>query len=269
MEKQNILIIDHDPRVLSTIAGFLSDEPYDVFTAENGIAGLEILRREHIHLVVADRGAEEHDGITLLKGVKAENIQTPVLIMGKVAPMELTEEIIRAGAVSVVNKPVEKNRFLAKVKTHIPSGSSWKIAFESFLEAHYNNPDLEFSDLVDHFKRSRTHLSALFKKHVGKPFRENLFFIPRMIWYAVSFWRKDEKNKRLARLYYERVVPVLNRYFDYVLIHGDPRLFQLESFFPWIENIEIPIEYTGYVSEKLESEDFDTKKTIDEQGLMF
>ena len=94
--------------------------------------------------------------------------------MGEVAPMELTEEIIRAGAVSVVNKPIEKNRFLAKVKTHIPSGSSWKIAFEAFLEAHYRNPDLKFNDLIDHFKLSRTHLSALFKKHCGKPFREKL-----------------------------------------------------------------------------------------------
>ncbi len=98
------------------------------------------------------------------------------------------------------------------------------------------------------------------------PHPETLFFVPRMIWYAVSFWRKDERNKRLARLYYERVIPVLNRYFDYVLVHGDPRLFQLESFFPWTENIEIPIEYTGYVSEKLEVPDSDTQKMIDEQG---
>ena len=97
------------------------------------------------------------------------------------------------------------------------------------------------------------------------PHPETLFFITRMIWYAVSFWRKDERNKRLARLYYERVVPVLNNFFDYVLVHGDPRLFQLESFFPWTENIEIPIEYTGYVSEKLKSRDSDTQKTIDEQ----
>ena len=113
----------------------------------------------------------------------------------------------------------------------------------------------------------------IIKKAPGKelsakkpPHPETSFFIPRMIWYAVSCWRKDEKNKRLARLYYERVVPVLNRYFDYVLIHGDPRLFQLESFFPWTENIEIPIEYTGYVSEKLESRDFHTQKMVDEQG---
>ena len=98
------------------------------------------------------------------------------------------------------------------------------------------------------------------------PHPETSFFIPKMIWYAVSFWRKDERNKRLARLYYERVVPVLNRHFDYVLVHGDPRLFQLESFFPWTENIEIPIEYTGYVSEKLESSDSDTQKTIEKQG---
>lgn len=174
MEKQKILIIDHAPRVLSDLAGFLGGDSYDVFKAENGIEGLEILRREHIHLVVADRGTEEHDGIAFLEKLKADNIQTPVLIMGKVAPMELTEEILRAGAVSVVNKPVEKNRFLAKVETHIPSGGSWKIAFESFLEAHYSNPDLKFNDLVDHFKRSRSHLSALFKKHVGKPFREKL-----------------------------------------------------------------------------------------------
>ena len=174
MEKQKILIIDYDPRVLSILAGFLSDEPYGVFTARSGIEGLEILRREHIHLVVADRGADGHNGITLLKGMKAENIQTPILIMGEVAPMELTEKIIRAGAVSVVNKPIEKNRFLAEVKTHIPSDSSWKIAFEAFLEAHYSNPDLKFNDLRDHFKLSRTHLSALFKKHCGKPFREKL-----------------------------------------------------------------------------------------------
>ena len=87
-----------------------------------------------------------------------------------------------------------------------------------------------------------------------------------MVWYLSPFWGKDEKQKRLARLYYERVVPVLNNYFDYVLIHGDPRLFQLESFFPWTEDIEIPIEYTGYVSEKLERHDSDTQKTIEEQG---
>ncbi len=174
MGRQKILIIDCDPRVLSTLAGFLSDEPYDVFTARNGIEGLEILRREHIHLVVADRGSEGQDGIILLKGMKAENIQTPVLVMGEVAPMELTEEILRSGAVSVVNKPVEKNKFLAKVETHVPSGKGWKIAFEAFLEAHYSNPDLKFNDLVDHFKLSRTHLSALFKKHCGMPFREKL-----------------------------------------------------------------------------------------------
>lgn len=74
----------------------------------------------------------------------------------------------------MVNRPVKKNRFLAKIETHIPSGEGWKIAFEAFLETHYSDPDLKFSDLVDHFQFSRTHLSALFKKHVGIPFREKL-----------------------------------------------------------------------------------------------
>lgn len=113
----------------------------------------------------------------------------------------------------------------------------------------------------------------IIKKAPGKelstkrpPHPETSFFRSKMVWYLSPFWGKDEKEKRLARLYYERVVPTLNDYFDYVLVHGDPRLFQLESFFPWIESIEIPIEYTGYVSEKLGSPDNNTQKTIDKQG---
>ena len=46
LNTQKILIIDHDPRVLSTLVEFLGDEPYDVLTAENAKEGLEILRRK-------------------------------------------------------------------------------------------------------------------------------------------------------------------------------------------------------------------------------
>lgn len=36
MDKQQILIVDDEPLVISELVGFLSDESYKVFTAENG-----------------------------------------------------------------------------------------------------------------------------------------------------------------------------------------------------------------------------------------
>ena len=65
MTKQKILIVDHDPRVLSTLVGFLTDEPYDACTARNGTEGLEILRREKIDRAIAEMYMTGLDGITL------------------------------------------------------------------------------------------------------------------------------------------------------------------------------------------------------------
>ncbi len=42
MDKQKILIVDDEPLVISELVGFLRDESYDVFTAENGFKGMVI-----------------------------------------------------------------------------------------------------------------------------------------------------------------------------------------------------------------------------------
>ncbi len=203
MNKQKILIVDHDPRVLSTLVGFLTDEPHDVCTARNGTEGLEILRREKIDLAVVEMYMAGLDGITLLKRLKAEKIQTNVLIMGSVVLMEVTKKILETGAVSVLDKPIERAKFLAEVKTCIsrhevaysgtrvyeasPSLSSpfqhplnatrmqtSQEALDAFFDERYRNPALKFEDLTRQFGFSLSHGHALTKKLFGKTFREKL-----------------------------------------------------------------------------------------------
>lgn len=50
--------------------------------------------------------------------------------------------------------------------------------------------------------------------------------------------------------YEERVVTVLNRYFDAVLVHADPSLIRLNETFSRIGDIGIPIIYTGFIAPK-------------------
>ena len=203
LNTQKILIIDHDPRVLSTLVGFLSDEPYDISTAENAKEGLEILRRKKIDLVITEMYMAGLDGIALLERVAADNIQTNVLIMGSVLFMEVTNEIITAGAVSVLDKPIVKDKFLAKIKNCILlnevgySGSRVREAsrllprsfqqplnagrekvspeaLESFLEERYRDPDLNFEDLTLYFAISLSRGHALFRKYFDKTYCEKL-----------------------------------------------------------------------------------------------
>jgi len=51
-----------------------------------------------------------------------------------------------------------------------------------------------------------------------------------------------------ARRHEARAVDLLNRYFDGVLIHADPRLVRLEETFDRIDEIDIPLVYTGYIA---------------------
>lgn len=171
MDKQQILIVDDESCVISELVGFLKYEPYEVFTARNGIVGLEILRKEEIDLAVVEMKTKGMDGMTLLKRVKEEKIQTVMLIMTSSGNMELGAEVIKAGAVSVFDKPIEKDVFLAKVKKFIPPQDIWKSWLESFLEANYSNPKLRFEDVMRHFRFSESYGYKLFKKHLGMPFR--------------------------------------------------------------------------------------------------
>lgn len=73
-----------------------------------------------------------------------------------------------------------------------------------------------------------------------------------MRFYSVPFGGIHHEYLAFNRRYYEEVVPVLNQYFDAVMVHGDSKLSRLEDHFPWTADIDIPVVYTGFVSEKLE-----------------
>jgi len=51
-------------------------------------------------------------------------------------------------------------------------------------------------------------------------------------------------------LHRSRVLKTLDHYFDAMLVHADPRIVRLEDHVSWAKDIDMPMEYTGYVSEK-------------------
>lgn len=66
--------------------------------------------------------------------------------------------------------------------------------------------------------------------------------------HVVSSLRDILVEKVDIHLYEPRVVRKLNRYFDALLIHADPGLVTLDETFGRMNEIDIPIVYTGYVA---------------------
>jgi predicted glycosyltransferase len=58
---------------------------------------------------------------------------------------------------------------------------------------------------------------------------------------------RRDPNPKQHRL---NVLRTLHKYFDGILVHADPKIVRLEEHISWIDEITLPIEYTGYVSEK-------------------
>lgn len=55
-------------------------------------------------------------------------------------------------------------------------------------------------------------------------------------------------EKKNPVVYEARVIDILNRYFDALLIHADPRVLTLDETFSRLKDITVPIVYTGFVT---------------------
>ncbi|MFN7730408.1 MAG: amino acid adenylation domain-containing protein [Pirellula sp.] len=64
--------------------------------------------------------------------------------------------------------------------------------------------------------------------------------------------------------YRDEVLHTLNECFDALLVHSDPSIARLDSQFPWVRQISIPIHYTGYVAESIPDQTLQVKDRFED-----
>src|SRR6202034_762700 len=83
----------------------LGDAGFQTFSAGDAEAGLDLLRREHIDLVLTDLKLPGMDGLEFLQAVKRLNSVLPVIVMTAYGTVETAVEAMKAGASDYVLKP--------------------------------------------------------------------------------------------------------------------------------------------------------------------
>ena len=114
----NILICDDDQDIINALKIYLNGQDYRIFEANDGLAALEIVAREDIHLVLMDIMMPKMDGISAMVKLR-EKSKLPVILI--TAKSEDSDKILglNVGADDYITKPFNPAEVTARVHSQI------------------------------------------------------------------------------------------------------------------------------------------------------
>lgn len=118
MSKLKIIIIDDDPDIRDVLNLTLSEEGYEVFEAENGEAGFNLIKEKAPNLIVVDYKMPKMDGPALCSVVKKDILLSHLPIIMLTGKGDVSDKVsgINAGADDYMVKPFEPQELLVRIK---------------------------------------------------------------------------------------------------------------------------------------------------------
>jgi two-component system response regulator FixJ len=103
--KQIIHVIDDDPAILNSVAGFLMTNGFGVQTYDSVYGFLETVGPHTTGCVVTDVRMPGISGIELVSRMKERRLALPIIIITAYADVALAIEALKRGAVDLLEKP--------------------------------------------------------------------------------------------------------------------------------------------------------------------
>ena len=113
-----ILIIEDEAAIRRVLVKILSEESdtYQVEEANDGLAGIEKIKKEDYDLVLCDIKMPKMDGVEVLEAVKKIKPETPMVMISGHGDLDTAVNTMRLGAFDYISKPPDLNRLLNTVR---------------------------------------------------------------------------------------------------------------------------------------------------------
>ena len=113
-----ILIIEDEASIRRVLVKILTEEnkQYEVFEAEDGLAGMELIKKEDFDLILCDIKMPKMDGVEVLEAVKKIKPEIPMVMISGHGDLETAVNTMKMGAFDYISKPPDLNRLLNTVR---------------------------------------------------------------------------------------------------------------------------------------------------------
>ena len=113
-----ILIIEDEASIRRVLVKILTEEinQYQVFEAEDGLIGTEMIKKDDFDLVLCDIKMSKMDGVEVLEIVKKIKPEIPMVMISGHGDLDTAVKTMRMGAFDYISKPPDLNRLLNTIR---------------------------------------------------------------------------------------------------------------------------------------------------------
>ncbi|WP_375325067.1 sigma-54-dependent transcriptional regulator [Flagellimonas sp. GZD32] len=113
-----ILVIEDESAIRRVLVKILAEENdnYSVHEAENGLEGIEAVKKEDFDLVLCDIKMPKMDGVEVLEAAKKIKPEIPFIMISGHGDLDTAVNTMRLGAFDYISKPPDLNRLLTTVR---------------------------------------------------------------------------------------------------------------------------------------------------------
>ncbi len=120
-----LLLVEDDPNLSRSLAAQLEQAGYSVEKSTDGREGLYYAREYPVDLAIVDLGLPSMSGVELIKQLRAEGKEYPILVLTARDRWQDKVEVLKLGADDYVVKPFNVEELLARVDALLRRAGGW------------------------------------------------------------------------------------------------------------------------------------------------
>jgi two-component system, OmpR family, response regulator len=113
---RTILVVEDDPEMAAFLRAGLESSGYAVEWSADGLAGFTAARQGAFDAIILDRMLPSMDGLSLLKALRSEGHDAPVIFLSAIATADERVRGLRAGSDDYLVKPFEMTELIARLE---------------------------------------------------------------------------------------------------------------------------------------------------------
>lgn len=133
MTKQALLLVDDEEDILEILEfelemGGLDSSVIDIYTASNGLEGIEMIKNHNIDCVVSDINMPRMNGIDFVKAIQNDGFKAPVLFLSAHGDPDTIQRTENLNIYKFISKPFKSGEFAGIIKDALKNSETLKAS---------------------------------------------------------------------------------------------------------------------------------------------